>query len=66
MADYEKKLEEIQGIVTKLESGDISLEDNMKAVENGLNLIEDCKKYLENAELIINKFENGKETPFEE
>jgi len=62
-----KRLEEIS---QDLESGDLSLEDSLKAFEEGMKLVNFCSKKLEEAEqkiTLLVKESDGKYThqPFE-
>jgi exodeoxyribonuclease VII small subunit len=48
---YEQAFEELEGLVERLESGDLPLEDSMALFERGQALAERCGKLLEQAEL---------------
>jgi exodeoxyribonuclease VII small subunit len=50
---YEKAFAELQGVVTKLESGKTSLEETLILYERGQNLAKLCAKLLDEAELRI-------------
>jgi exodeoxyribonuclease VII small subunit len=50
MAKFEEQLKGLEGIVEKLEQGDLPLEDSIKLFEEGVKLSEACKKELEEAE----------------
>lgn len=46
--DIEKKLDELQGIVSKLENGsDITLEESMSLFERGLKITQQCVQDLD-------------------
>ena len=47
---FEEAFKRLEGIVTKLESGDLSLEDSMTLFEEGIILTKTCKSRLEAAE----------------
>lgn len=47
--DFEKSLDELEKIVSQLESGDISLDESIKLFERGIELTNDCRKTLETA-----------------
>ena len=47
--DFEKSLDELEKIVSRLESGDISLDESIKLFERGIKLTNDCRKTLETA-----------------
>lgn len=48
--DFEKALAELESLVTKMESGDLSLEESMKAFEDGVKLTRECQAKLASAE----------------
>ena len=48
--DFEKSLAELESLVEKLEGGDLSLEDSLKAFERGVKLTRECQSALESAE----------------
>lgn len=64
MTNYENKIKRIEEILNLLEENEISLEENVKLVEEGTKLASECKEYLDNAELKINKIVEGKEENF--
>ena len=47
---FEKAMEKLEKIVKRLESGDLKLEDALKAYEDGVLLSQHCNKILEEAE----------------
>lgn len=48
--DFEKKLTRLEEIVTKMESGDLSLEESLKLFEEGIQHSRECHKQLSEAE----------------
>jgi exodeoxyribonuclease VII small subunit len=50
MANFEERLTALEGVVERLERGDLSLEDSVKLFEEGLGLSNACKAELEAAE----------------
>lgn len=48
--DFEKALAELETQVHRLESGELSLEDALKAFEAGIRLSRDCQQSLADAE----------------
>lgn len=50
MPSFEDSLKNLEGIVEKLEKGDLSLEESLKLFEEGVGLSSVCKKELEEAE----------------
>ncbi len=64
MADkinFEKSLKDLEEIVMKLESGEISLDESIELFSRGVKLAGDCEKSLNNAKLQIEKLTNSKE-----
>ena len=53
--DFEKALEQLEGIVEDLESGDLSLENSLKSFEKGIKLARQCQEQLSKAELQVQK-----------
>lgn len=54
-ADFEKSLGELESIVERLETGDLSLEESLKAFESGVKLTRECRDALEKAEQKVSK-----------
>ncbi len=48
--DFEKKLSRLEEIVTKMEAGDLSLEESLKSFEEGVKLSRECNAQLAQAE----------------
>ena len=64
---FESKLEDLEKIVTELESGELPLDKGLELFEQGVLLYKDCKKQLEKVEKKINKLtESLEEEPIEE
>jgi exodeoxyribonuclease VII small subunit len=55
MPSFEEALAELEAIVNKLESGDISLDDAIAAYARGTELKQQCQKRLEEAQLKVEK-----------
>lgn len=47
---FETKLKKLEEIVTKLESGDIDIEENLKLFQEGMKLGKDCRRMLDDME----------------
>jgi len=47
---FETVLEELEGVVEQLESGDLSLEDSLAAFEKGIGLVKFCNQKLTEVE----------------
>jgi exodeoxyribonuclease VII small subunit len=50
MANFEESLKKLEGIVEKLEHGDLALEESLKLFEDGVSLSATCKQELDAAE----------------
>jgi len=48
--NFEKSLQELESLVEKMESGELSLEDSLKCFERGVVLTRNCQKALQEAE----------------
>ena len=51
--DFEAALAELEGLVAKMESGTLSLEDSLAAFERGVKLTRQCQSALKSAELRV-------------
>ncbi|MFQ6040498.1 MAG: exodeoxyribonuclease VII small subunit [Candidatus Poribacteria bacterium] len=52
---FEEALEKLEDIVNVLETGDLSLEESLEAFEEGVRLSKVCSKWLNDAELRVEK-----------
>ena len=52
--NFEKSMAELEEIVKKLESGNISLDEMLKYFEQGTKLVADCNKVLDETEAKLN------------
>ena len=60
---FEETIKELEKIATKLENGDLSLEDSVSKFEEGMKLSKQCNDLLENAEKRITiLLKDGEET----
>ncbi|MDP6375298.1 MAG: exodeoxyribonuclease VII small subunit [Pseudomonadales bacterium] len=50
---FEETLEELETLVQRMESGELGLEDSLKAFERGIKLTRACQDALKNAELKV-------------
>lgn len=48
--DFEHALKELEALVTRMEQGDISLEDSLQHFERGIELTRACQNALKEAE----------------
>ena len=49
-ASFEQSLSELEALVERMESGDLSLEDSLAAFEQGIALTRSCQQALQAAE----------------
>jgi exodeoxyribonuclease VII small subunit len=68
--DFEASLGQLEELVEQMEEGELSLEDSLKAFEQGVKLTRDCQQALKEAEQKIQLLieQNGElvASPFEE
>jgi exodeoxyribonuclease VII small subunit len=69
--NFEESLKHLQEIVKVLENGDTSLDESMKLFQEGTLLVQQCSKYLKDAEQKVseikkNEFGEPEEVPFED
>lgn len=50
---FENSVKKLEEIVSKLESNEITLEESIEIYKEGVTLLGNCKKQLENAELLV-------------
>ena len=66
---FEESLTELEGIVDKLEKGQLSLDESLMFFEKGIKLVRECNTKLRSAQQKVEQLveENGevKEEPFE-
>ena len=47
---FEQSLADLENLVTKMETGDLSLDESLAAFESGVKLTRDCQSMLDEAE----------------
>ena len=47
---FENKMQELEQIVTELETGNLNLDESVKNFEKGMKIAKDCSKMLEETE----------------
>ena len=66
---FEKSLLELETLVEKMESGDLTLEQSLAAFETGIGLTRECQKALDDAEqkvrILVEKNGQLESRPFE-
>ena len=62
-ASFEKSFAELEVIVSRLESGELSLDDSLTAFEKGVSLCKSCRDILSTAEQKVQKLliDNGQQ-----
>lgn len=68
--NFEQALKELEELVGRMEQGNLSLEDSLKAFERGIELTRNCQQALKEAEqkveILINKGDQTRAVPFED
>ena len=59
---FEDNLKKLEGLVAKMESGELNLDDMIKAFEEGRALVSTCQKDMDSIRLRIEKVTKGGET----
>ncbi|MDD4128046.1 MAG: exodeoxyribonuclease VII small subunit [Methanomicrobium sp.] len=50
---YEKQIDELKEIISKIESGDAGLDESLSLYERGIVILQNCQKILEDAEMKV-------------
>jgi exodeoxyribonuclease VII small subunit len=70
LKDFEKSLQQLEKIVSHMESGELGLEESLAQFENGIKLARSCQDTLTNAEFRVEQLieKNGLQqtVPFED
>ncbi len=53
--DFEQSLSTLESLVTRMEQGDMTLEESLQAFENGIALTRECQARLAAAEVQVSK-----------
>jgi len=59
IADFETSLDALETLVSRMERGDLTLEDSVVAFERGMQLYQSCQKALTEAELRVDLLLKG-------
>lgn len=69
VADFERALGELEGLVARMEEGELSLDDSLSAFERGIALYRQCQQALDRADLkvrqLLDPTDPDSATPFE-
>lgn len=52
---FEQDIDEVKKIVDKLESDNLNLDESIELFKKGTKLAENCQKYLEESEMVVEK-----------
>ncbi len=65
--EFEKALAELEALVERLEQGDLSLEESLRAFERGIQLTRSCQQALAEAEQKVEQLleEDGSPEPLD-
>ena len=61
--DFEKNLHQIETLVEQMEQGELSLEESLKAFEQGIKLTRACQQALAEAEQKVEMLTDDNESP---
>lgn len=61
--DFEGALAELEALVERMESGELTLEQSLDAFERGVKLTRDCQQALQAAELRVQALTEDKDGP---
>ena len=59
--NFEQQLQQLEALVTRMESGDLSLEDSLQAFEQGVQLTRNCQKLLSEAQQRVSRLQETQE-----
>lgn len=66
-ATFEENMLRLEKIVQSMERGDVSLDESLKLFQEGTELVKNCGKMLDDAELQVSKIAVGEDgSPVEE
>lgn len=60
----EAKMQELRGLLNQMQSGSLDFDTNIKLFTQGTGLIQECRAYLDGAEMSVKKLTGGAEEPF--
>lgn len=68
--DFESTLHTLEALVTRMESGELGLEESLKEFEAGIKLVQTCQKSLSDAEqkvqILLKQSETASPEPFDD
>ncbi len=63
--DFEQKLNQLETLVNEMEKGSLTLEESLKAFEEGIKITRECQQALKDAELKVDMLTRSAEEPSE-
>ncbi|TNE93255.1 exodeoxyribonuclease VII small subunit [Porticoccus sp.] len=63
--DFEQKLNQLESLVNDMEQGSLTLEDSLKAFEEGIKITRECQQALKEAELRVDMLTRDSDSPTE-
>lgn len=63
--DFEQKLNQLESLVNDMEQGSLTLEDSLKAFEEGIKITRECQQALKEAELRVDMLTRDSDKPSE-
>ncbi|SFC47919.1 Exodeoxyribonuclease VII small subunit [Marinospirillum celere] len=57
--DFEQQLKQLEELVTRMESGELSLEASLQAFEQGVQLTRNCQQLLNQAEQRVSRLQES-------
>lgn len=63
--DFEQKLNQLEALVNEMEKGSLTLEESLKAFEEGIKITRECQQALKDAELKVDMLTRSVEEPSE-
>ncbi|WP_438952470.1 exodeoxyribonuclease VII small subunit [Porticoccus sp.] len=61
--DFEEKLHQLEVLVNDMEKGTLTLEDSLKAFEEGIRITRECQQALKDAQLKVDMLTNESPEP---
>ncbi|TNF06614.1 MAG: exodeoxyribonuclease VII small subunit [Gammaproteobacteria bacterium] len=61
--DFEQKLNQLETLVNDMEKGSLTLEDSLKAFEEGIKITRECQQALKEAELRVDMLTRDTDSP---
>jgi exodeoxyribonuclease VII small subunit len=63
--DFEQKLNQLESLVNDMEQGSLTLENSLKAFEEGIKITRECQQALKEAELRVDMLTRDSDSPAE-